>query len=171
MGRRITITPKAIGILISILILVLSVAALINYDSVRYNQEERISIYIDGKESVTFAISELEQMKVVTVETEFSSQNSKDEKGVWQGVMAVELLKQAGVNKGEYNTLVFSASDGYSVAAETKEAGEILISWKKDGKLLADSDEGGDGPVRCIFIKDVFGQRNIANVIKIDCIP
>lgn len=170
-GRKLRIKPKLIGILIAVLVLIVGVTAWMNANSLKDYGDTELAICVDGEEYAFYTLEELSEKEVTTVYHEFTSKKAEGEKGEWTGLMVTDILEDAGVDINKYETFVFSAGDGYSSAADSDEIGTVMIAWEKDGELLEPFDEGGTGPMRCVFTGESFGQRSIHNVVKINCAP
>lgn len=170
-GRKLSISPKVIAVIAVVLIVVVGIAAWLNADNIKGHDDTQITVCLDGEEKAVFAMSELADMEVDSVYAEFTSKKAEGEKGTWSGVWVTDLLDAAGIEPDQYETVMFSAGDGYSSAADYDEVPTVMIAWEKDGEALEPFEDGGTGPMRCIFSKESFGQRCIHNVVKINCKP
>jgi DMSO/TMAO reductase YedYZ molybdopterin-dependent catalytic subunit len=97
----------------------------------------------------------------------------KAEKGItniYQGVLASELLKSAGMALGAHTKggavaayVVATAADGYQAVFSIAEldpafmASEVMVADTVDGKPLADRQ----GPLRLVAPKDLHGSRSV----------
>lgn len=168
-GRKLKISGKVIAIVAIILVVVVGVAAWLNADKIKNNSDTEIVICLNDEEVAVYSMAELAAMETDSVYAEFTSKKAEGEKGTWTGVFVSTILENAGVSEDQYDTVVFSAGDGYSSAANHDEIPTVLIAWEKDGETLESFEDGGTGPMRCIFSEESFGQRCIHNVVKINC--
>lgn len=170
-GRKLNISPKLIGILAVILILIIGVTAWLHAGSTESSEGTELTICLDGEEVAVYQLEELMKMDSDSVHTAFTSGKGDDEEGTWTGVWMDDLLETAGISEEQYETIILSAGDGYSVAADVDEAETVLVAWEKDGETLGYYEKGGTGPMRCIFSEESFGMRCINYLVKIDCRP
>ena len=170
-GRKLKISPKFVIALAIILAVIVGITAWLNASSVESSEGTTLTICLDGKEIASYELEELMKMDSDSVTTSFASGKGDDEEGTWTGVWMDELLKDAGITEEQYETVVLSAGDGYSTAADVDEVNTVLIAWEKDGETLGYYEKGGTGPMRCIFSEEEFGMRCINFLVKIDCRP
>lgn len=170
-GSELKISPKLIGILAAILILIIGITAWMNASSIEDSEGTQLSICLDGEEVASYSLNELMKIGEDSTYAEFTSGKADDEKGTWSGIWMNKLLKEAGISEDQYQTIILTAGDGYSVAADVDEAEVCLVAWEKDGETLGYYDKGGTGPMRCIFSEESFGMRCIHNLVKINCRP
>lgn len=170
-GRKLKISPKLIAVLAAVLLVIVGVTAWLNANSTEASGGTTLSICLDGEEVASYELEELMKMDSDSVYTSFTSGKGDDEEGTWTGVWMDNLLADAGIKEGQYETVVLSAGDGYSVAADADEVETVLVSWEKDGETLGYYEKGGTGPMRCIFSEESFGMRCINYLVKINCMP
>lgn len=170
-GSKLKISPRIIAVIAVILVLIIAVTAWMNASSTEASEGTQLTICLDGKEVASYSLEELMQMGKDSTYAEFTSGKGAGEKGTWSGIWLSKLLKEAGLTEDQYQTIILSAGDGYSVAADVDETDVCLVAWEKEGETLGYYTKGGTGPMRCIFSEDSFGMRCINYLVKINCRP
>ena len=166
MEKRISLSPKLLAVIALCLVIVIGVTAWFN-NTDRNTDGSTLMLLVNGEEKASYSIKELMGMEKTTVHAELQSGKSEDEKGDFTGVTLELLLKTANIKNCE--TVIMTAGDGYSSAAKSSEAKDVLIAYEKDGDTLGYYEKGGTGPLRCIFFKDAYGNRSVQYLTKIDC--
>jgi DMSO/TMAO reductase YedYZ molybdopterin-dependent catalytic subunit len=79
------------------------------------------------------------------------------------------LLEQANVSLNA-SSVYIQAVDGYGTTISVQEAmaSNTLLVYEKDGMLLEDLKDGGEGPLRLIIGNDVYAQRWIRGVAIVE---
>lgn len=166
MDRRINISSKFILPLVVVLVVIIIIAAFIHRQSVS-TEEDTLIICQQGEEVARYTLEEVMNMESETHHVEMTSGKDADVDSDFTGVMLEDLLKSSGIT--EYDVIVFTAGDGYSSAGDADEVADIMVSYSENGDTLGYYTMGGTGPLRCIFIKDSFGNRSIQYLTTIDC--
>lgn len=181
MGNRhkLKINNKAIVIVFTVLIVVISVAAYLNYSSSDNSGEGyQVAIAVksdSGTSKVvkTYSLKEIKNMKTVDIYVKLLSSAKGDEEGTFTGVPVKTILDNTDKSIiKKHENYIFTAGDGYSAAAtkkEIKEKNNAIVAFAKDGKNMEHFNEGGSGPMRVIFAKDTYGNRGTKFLIKITC--
>lgn len=167
MERRVNISSKVLVLIAIVLIAVIAVAWWM-HNSDQEQCDDRLSLMYEGSEVRSYSLDEIMEMEKKTVYADIKSGKGKDEKGDYTGVTLDVLLENAGIS--DFETIVFTAGDGYSSAADADEAEDILVVYEKDGETIGYYTKGGTGPLRCIMLKDAYGNRSIKYLVKINCI-
>lgn len=167
MERRINISSKFIIPLIIVLIVIIAIASYFHRQGVS-TEEDTLIVCQQGVEVARYSIEEVMNMESETHHVEMTSGKDADVDSDFTGVMLEDLLEASGIT--EYDTTVFTAGDGYSSAGDADEAADIMVAYSENGDTLGYYTKGGTGPLRCIFIKDTFGNRSIQYLTMIDCI-
>lgn len=168
MEGRIKISPKVLIGVAAILIVIIGIAAWMNYrNNSPGGDGASIEVCLNGKAVAVYSIDELMELKSVTVHAELKSAKAEDESGQYTGVLLSRLLKESDV--AECKTIVLTAGDGYSSAAKASEAKTVLIAYERDGEPLGYYEKGGTGPMRAVFTEDTFGTRSVQYLTKINC--
>ncbi len=176
---RVNISGKVVAIIIAFLVMVVAVAAYINLSG---NNDAAdgygltISV-VDENGSVTdlktYTINQIKEMPSVDVYAKLQSSQKGDEEGTFTGVTLKYILNHTDRDiLKDYKTFILSAGDGYSSAAsqkEVKNGNAVLIAYAKDGKDLEHFNEGGLGPMKAVFTKDVYGNRSTEFLVKVTC--
>ncbi len=162
------ISPKLLAVIAVLLAAVIAVTWYMHSREIQ-DTDDRLSVMYDGNEVVSYSLSEIIDMKNITVYADIKSAKAADEKGDYTGVRLDVLLKNAGVS--DFETIIFTAGDGYSAAADADETKEILVAYEKDGETLGYFTKGGTGPLRCVMLEDSYGNRSIKYLTEINCIP
>lgn len=166
MDKRVNISSKFILPLMVVLVVIIIVASILHRQSVS-TEEDTLIICQQGEEIARYSIEEVMDMESETHHVEMTSGKDADVNSDFTGVMLEDLLESAGVI--EYDTVVFTAGDGYSSAGKADEVADIMVAYSENGDTLGYYTKGGTGPLRCIFIKDTFGNRSIQYLTTIDC--
>lgn len=167
MERRLNISPKFIAVLAIVLALIIAAAAWMNRSSGSDGDGTVLSVCVDGEKTAEYTLSEIMKMDPETQYMKLQSAKEGDEAGDFTGVPLDELLKEAGISK--YKTVVLSAGDGYSSAADSGEASRVLVAYSRNEETLGYFTKGGTGPMRAVFCDDTYGNRSIKYLTKIDC--
>ena len=97
---------------------------------------------------------------------------------VYEGVLASDLLKMAGVSLGQMrggvvgSYVIASAGDGYQAVFAVAELdpaftkGDVIVADIADGKPLADRQ----GPLRLVAPSDRMGSRSVRNLRRIQVV-
>lgn len=165
MGRGVKKSTKLIIVVIVILVVIILVASFIHRGSVSTDGEVLVVKY-QGQQVAEYTIEELKGLESETVYCEMTSGKGDPVENDYTGVMAAVIAEENGI--GEYETITFTAADGYSSAGEAAEADTVMIAYECDGEALEAYSKGGVGPMRCVFTEDTFGNRSIMNVTSID---
>ncbi len=163
-GRKV-ISGKMLAAIAGILLLVMGITAFWQGKE-KTEDGTTLTICQDGQPVYSCSLQELMAMESVQVPVKMQSSSKKTEQGRYQGVWLDTLLEQAGA-KAE-GTVVLTAGDGYSSAASGEEAGFILIAYGVDGDTLGYYEKGGTGPIRAVFTGDVYGNRSVQYLTRID---
>lgn len=147
------------------LLLILGVAAFMQQKNSKQDGTV-LSIYENGQQVYVCSLRQLMSMESVQVPVRMQSAKKREEQGNYQGVWLASLLEKAGVK--EYGTVVLSAGDGYSAAASGSEAESVLIAYGIDGDTLGYYGRGGTGPIRAVFTKDIYGNRSVQYLTRIE---
>ncbi len=166
MERRLKISPKFIAVLAAVLIVIVAAAAWMNRSDDAADGTT-VTICMDGNAVAEYMLSQIMKMDSETQYVKLQSAKEGDEAGDFTGVMLDKLLKDAGV--GKYKTVIMSAGDGYSSAADGKETDRVLIAYSRNGETLGYFTKGGTGPMRAVFCDDTYGNRSIKYLTKINC--
>ncbi len=166
MERRLKISPEFIAVLAAVLIVIVAAAAWMNrsYDAA---DGTTVTICRDGSVVAEYTLSQIMKLDSETQYVKLQSAKEGDEAGDFTGVMLDELLSDAGVT--DYKTVILSAGDGYSSAADGKETDRVLIAYSRNGETLGYFTKGGTGPMRAVFCDDTYGNRSIKYLTKINC--
>lgn len=166
MDRGVKISSKMLVVIGVILTLVIAVTAWMNASETGQDGTT-LSICKNGEEVVSYTLEELMQMPSESVEAKINSTSNADEEGTYTGIMLDDLLEMAGIE--DVDTVILTAGDGYSAAADSDEIEDVMVVHTKDGQTLGYYTKGGTGPMRCLFTKDSFGNRSIMYLTRIDC--
>ena len=166
MERRLKISPKFIAVLAAVLIVIVAAAAWMNRSDDDADGTT-VTICRDGSVVAEYTLSQIMKLDSETQYVKLQSAKEGDEVGDFTGVMLDELLRDAGVT--DYKTVILSAGDGYSSAADVKETDRVLIAYSRNGETLGYFTKGGTGPMRAVFCDDTYGNRSIKYLTKINC--
>lgn len=161
MDGRINISPKLPVAIAGFLIIAIAIAAWLNAEP-RSKSNADLIISVNGEVKAEYSMHELMNMDTTTEFADLKSGKGEDASGEFTGVRLDVLLKYAGIDN--YETVIFTADDGFSSAGDPDEADEILIAYAKDNEMLGDYEKGGTGPLRCVFLKDCYGNRSVMNL-------
>ena len=148
------------------LALVVGITAFIN-SSGKSAEDGQLAVLVNGELKATFEISDVMKMDSVTEYANLSSGSKEDAEGDFTGVLLSDVIEKADVGN-DYSTVLLTAGDSYSSAADADEVDKVLIAYELDGETLGYYTKGGTGPLRAIFIDDTYGNRSVMNLIKID---
>lgn len=165
MGRGVKKSSKWIILIIVVLVAIILIASFIHRGSVS-SESGVLVVKYQGEQVAEYTIDELSKLESESVYCEMTSGKGNPVENEYTGVMAAVLAQEAGV--GAYETIVFTAADGYSSAGEADEADTVMVAYAADGEALEDYSKGGVGPLRCVFTEDTFGSRSIMNVTSVD---
>lgn len=176
---RINISGKVVAIIIVFLVMVIVVSAYINLSGNNDDADGYVLTVsvVDENGSITdlrtYTINEIKDMPSVDVYAKLQSSQNGDEEGTFTGVALKYILNHTDRDiLKEYKTFILSAGDGYSSAAsqkEVKNGNAVIIAYAKDGKDLEHFNEGGLGPMKAVFTKDVYGNRSTGFLVKVTC--
>lgn len=169
-------TWKWVIALAAALLIAAGISAFIN-SSDSSSEDGQIKLMVNGEVCDTFEMSEITKMNHFTKYVNLSSGSKEDAEGDFTGVLLSDLINKMGaeiekdciVYDGKYySTVLLTAGDGYSSAADADEVNEVMIAYELDGDPLGFYEKGGTGPLRAIFVKDTYGNRSVMNLVKID---
>jgi DMSO/TMAO reductase YedYZ molybdopterin-dependent catalytic subunit len=139
--------------------------------------EEILSITFSGEFPIPFDLS-LEELRAMP-QIEVSGKDKDEKFHHFQGVLLIDLLKQAGVElgiglkgKNQAQYLLVEAADGYKVVFSLPEIDpefsgkQILVAHSRDGIPL----EEGVGPFRLVVPEEKLHARWIREVIAVKLI-
>lgn len=158
MERQLKISPEFIAVLAVVLIVIVAAATWMNRSDDAADGTT-VTICRDGNVVAEYTLSQIMKMDSETQYVKLQSAKEGDEAGDFTGVMLDELLSDAGVT--DYKTVILSAGDGYSSAADGKETDRVLIAYSRNGETLGYFTKGGTGPMRAVFCDDTYGNRSI----------
>ncbi len=125
----------------------------------------------DVNNPTTLTLAQLEALPATTLQVTLSSSSHQEENGVFNytGVSLSVLLGQTQANTNATSVYV-QASDGYGSTLTMQEAQneKTFIAYQKDGALLTQLKDGGEGPLRLIIGDDVYAQRWVRGVAAIE---
>lgn len=165
MGRGVKKSSKWIVLIIVVLVVIILIASFIHRGSVS-SDDEKLVVKYQGEVVAEYTIDELKGLESETVYVSMTSGKGNPVDNDYTGVMAAVIAEEAGI--GAYETITFTAADGYSSAGEASEADTVMVAYECDGEALEAYSKGGVGPMRCVFTEDTFGSRSIMNVTSID---
>ncbi len=165
MDRGVKKSSKWILIIIAVLVVIILIASFIHRGSVSTESGVLVVKY-QGNQVAEYTIDQLSKLKSESVYCEMTSGKGNPVENEYTGIMMADLA--AELELGEYETIVFTAADGYSSAGEADEADTVMVAYACDGEVLEDVSKGGVGPLRCVFTEDTFGNRSIMNVTSVD---
>lgn len=158
-------SSKWIILIVIILVVVIVVALQFHKGSVN-GDSEKLVVKCQGEQVAEYSIDQLKELESETVYCEMTSGKGDPVANEYTGVMAEVIAQEAGIDT--YETITFTAADGYSSAGEAAEADTVMVAYACDGEDLKAYDKGGVGPMRCVFTEDTFGSRSIMNVTSVD---
>lgn len=167
MENKVKISKKILLMVALILVVVVGITAYLNQRDI--SRGTYLTVTKGEKEIARYSMKDLMEMDKSKVRVDLKSATGKDVKGEFTGIWLSHLLKSAGINEKEYETVLLIAGDGYTSAAKSKEARRILVAYEVDGNPLGEHSKGGTGPIRCIFAEDTFGNRSVMHLVKIQC--
>lgn len=165
MGRGVKKSTKLILVVIVVLVVIILIASFIHRGSVN-SDSTLLVVKHQGHQVAEYTIDQLKELESETVYCEMTSGKGDPVENEYTGVMAAVLAQECGIT--EYETITFTAADGYSSAGEASEADTVMVAYECDGEALEDYSKGGVGPMRCVFTEDTFGSRSIMNVTSVD---
>jgi DMSO/TMAO reductase YedYZ molybdopterin-dependent catalytic subunit len=116
-------------------------------------------------------LSQLQRYPTLTMQITLSSSSKPSENGVFNytGVALKSLLEQVNVSSNA-SSVYFQALDGYGTTIPIQDAmdSNTILAYEKDGVLLDDLKNGGEGPLRLIIGSDVYAQRWIRGVAIVE---
>ena len=167
MERRVNISSKFIIPLVIVLVVIIVIASFFHRQGIS-TEEDTLIISWQGEEVARYSVEDVMNMESETHHVEMSSGKGADVDSDFTGVMLDELLEASGIT--DYETIIFTAGDGYSSAGDVSEAETIMVAYSENGDTLGYYTKGGTGPLRCVFTEDTFGNRSIQYLTAIDCI-
>lgn len=157
---------KILPIIIIVLIVVVSISAYLNKQSVQEKkemmQEAKFQIIIDDKSVAEPNMEEIMNMDPVQYEANINKSGKDPVTHNFTGVPLINILEKYKVDLSEKLQVIATAVDGYTVAysiSEVKDKDNIYITYKMDDKLLGPKEEGGRGPFMLVVREDPFSQR------------
>ena len=165
MGRGVKKSSKWIVLIVVVLVVIILIASFVHRGSVS-SESGVLVVKYQGEQVAEYTLDELSKLKSETVYCEMTSGKGNPVENEYTGVMMADLAAELGL--GTYETIVFTAADGYSSAGEVSEADTVMVAYACDGEALEAYDKGGVGPLRCVFTEDTFGSRSIMNVTSVD---
>ena len=173
-GAKKKTSPKAVAaicVVIAALIIACAILVKIN-NSGAAAEPGKVTIISDGETAAVFELQDIQAMDRVDIKKHISSGSGDDEDGVFSGTDLKNVIEAAGVElTGDEKSIAVKSEDGYTTAFDADEvmADEcILLVYEKDGELLKNSSEGGNGPFRIIAADDAFGTRCAKYVSSIE---
>ncbi len=141
-----------------------------------YTHPENVNAYtlsikgnVDNPQEIE--LSQLQSYPTLTIQITLSSSSRPSENGVFNytGVTLKSLLEQANVSSNA-SSVYIQAVDGYGTTISIQEAmdSNTLLAYEKDGMLLENLKDGGEGPLRLIIGNDVYAQRWIRGVAIVE---
>lgn len=167
MENKVNLSKKVLLIIALILLVIAGITAYLNQKDI--SQTAPLTVYKGEKEVARYSMRDLMKMDPQKAAAHLKSGGGKDVKGKFTGVWLSDLMKSAGISGEDCKTVLLIAGDGYTAAAKGEEVEDILIAYQVDGSPLGKYEDGGTGPLRCIFTKDTYGNRSVMNLVKIRC--
>lgn len=164
---------STIGIIavVVVLVVVIGIFASMNRANLKDINDGSVDVDINGQVT-TYTIDDLKNMEgVSTVHKVIRSGSKADEEADFTGVDVADLLKAVESDCLEGATaVVVTSGDGYATSYSVEEALEddnVMLIFEQDGAALVPYEEGGNGPLRIVVMKDEFGNRSAMWVTKI----
>lgn len=152
-------------LVIGLLLTVLGVSYLINRGDIEnklaLNKEAIFEIVVDGQVKTSYNMEDISKMGEVTFSANLKSSGKDPVAHEYTGVLLKTIFEEAGLNPEQSEGATITAIDGYA-AALTKEKlmsdDNVFLAYRRDGQLLGDKSNGGDGPYQLVISKDKFSQ-------------
>lgn len=113
--------------------------------------EDAQEIFITGltESDYPITVGELKKLPVITEKAQAAKSNGEVEKIKATGCLLEDVLQQQGKSIKDYNTIRFSARDGYSIAVSSDilENRSIILAYQIDGK----SPDEENQPIRVVI--------------------
>ncbi len=161
--------------LVAVLVLVVAVLAFLNQDSVAEKRilEESAAFVVKAETETlaTYYLADLQEMESDTFEAVLKTNGKDPEYYDYEGVELRTLFHEAGVDLKEYDSVILTAIDGYSVAytvVEVLKEDNVYLVYGKEGALLETREEGGRGPYQSIVVTDQFSNRRCKFAVEMD---
>ncbi|MEI7885136.1 MAG: hypothetical protein WCI30_07270 [Clostridia bacterium] len=159
---------KIILRVLTVLVVITSIAIFINFQSVKDKAEvfkaAEISVLVDGVEISRFNVQDIGKLSEqnFTAMLKSSIMNSPEEHS-YTGITLAELFKSAGISLKGKNRVVVHSIDGYIVPLKIEEIEEldnVYLVYKDNGDYLKSIEEkDGQGPFMIVVRGDQFSQR------------
>jgi len=131
-----------------------------------------LTISRQGETVDVISMEEIMNMESISVETELQSAQYDDERGIYTGVVLTDILALTDADLlSDCTKFITRAGDSYSSALSLEDIADnnVLVVYKKDGKMLTPFEDGGAGPMRIMILSDTYGNRSTKYLIGIDC--
>ncbi|MDO4581365.1 MAG: molybdopterin-dependent oxidoreductase [Bacillota bacterium] len=153
---------KRIWAIMIFLAAAIAVLALLNRPAVDTDAEV-LSLVAEGQVLRVYTYGELKELPCVEVEKEIRSAGFKSKEGLWRGVPLRTIFADAGIDLSSYKQVVTRADDSFVSAFSVEEVladDNIFIAYSFNGHDIGGQEDGGDGPLRIVISKDIFGTRS-----------
>ena len=165
---------RAIGIVISILVVIMGVFAFMNRKMVEDKSEalEKSEIIVkEGEEEVTIKFDNIKELGETEFYATLDTSNAGPKEYSYTGVPLLNIFKELGIGIEDKKQVIVRGIDGYTVVfspEEVMDEDNIYLAYKMKGKYLKSKEEGGSGPYQIIAKKDQFSQRWCKFVVEME---
>ncbi|QRN84731.1 molybdopterin-dependent oxidoreductase [Clostridia bacterium] len=162
-----------IGIIV-ILVLAVGVLAWLNGDRVAEKkkiEEDAAFVVKLQDDSVTYHLSDLKEMGPDTFSAVLKTNGKDPINYEYEGVELRKVLSAAGIDVAQYDTVILTAIDGYSVAYSAEEVLQeknVYLVYAREGELLETGENGGRGPYQTIVASDQFSNRRCKFAVEVE---
>ena len=156
---------KIAGIILVVLLGSAAVFAVLNYQSLQEKKDLQNSAsfkILTQEEEYTVSVADIENIGIQDIKANYKPSGKAPVERTYQGVPFADILGSLDIDTSSYQTVTFTAADGYATAISIDEAVDpeiCAIVTKLDNQPLGKKEEGGSGPLMMILPKDQFSQR------------
>ena len=128
----------------------------------RAQEEGTLTFTREGSDIITLNRDDIRALPSETFEATIRSSGERPVPAEYTGVEIHDLLSLAGVTVSEDGALLFKGADLYLTkveAGELSEYGNIYIVYKRDGEIMKNRAQGGEGPYQVIVRNDYYSLR------------
>ena len=151
--------------IIIVLVIILAILIKMNKEGfeekAQLNSDAIFTVLDNGQEVRTYTMEEIKSLGETRFKADLKSSGKEAVEYEYTGVLLKKIVLDSGISLDNKSLAIVSAIDGYLVPLSMDKLLDdqnVYLAYERNGELMANREEGGDGPYQMIISKDSFSQ-------------